>query len=208
MPYNLNPSPVTVAGVTYPPAVVPGGRLRPARHRHQPHREPDLEQADAAAQQSAGRRHLQHPGIPRHASATPLTSNNYVARIDHDFSDKWHLYVTYRDFKLVNLTSNQVDIGGVLPGDTFGIPDGHGAAAAAAFRSGPAGLTTTITPTTTNTFVFSYLRQFWQWGERQRSAAASRLGRRAGNRRRKHQRPDSLQREHAKRAPALLGRPG
>ena len=24
----------------------------------------------------------------------PLTTNNYVARIDHDFSDKWHYNVT------------------------------------------------------------------------------------------------------------------
>ena len=30
----------------------------------------------------------------------PLTSNNYVARIDHDFSDKLHFYVTYRDYHL------------------------------------------------------------------------------------------------------------
>ena len=82
-----------------------------------------------------------------------------MARIDHDFSDKWHFYVTYRDYKLVNLTTNQVDIGGVLPGDTFGTP-----AAKAPRPQQPsvwtAGLTTTINPTTTNTFVFSYLRQF------------------------------------------------
>ena len=94
---------------------------------------------------------------------TPLTSNNYVARIDHDFSDKWHWYVTYRDFKLINQTSNQVDIGGGLPGDTLGVP-----AAVAPRPQQPSiwtsGVTTSITPTTTNTFVFSYLRQFWQWG--------------------------------------------
>ena len=37
----------------------------------------------------------------------------------------------------------------------------------AAGRNSPAswsGLTTTITPTTTNDFRFSYLRNFWQWG--------------------------------------------
>ena len=87
-----------------------------------------------------------------------------MARIDHDFSDKWHFYLTYRDFKLVNLTTNQVDIGGVLPGDKFGSPT-----ARAPRPQQPSvwttGLTTTITPTTTNTFVFSYLRQFWQWSD-------------------------------------------
>ena len=67
------------------------------------------------------------------ASACRLTSNNYVARIDHDFSDKWHFYMTYRDYKLVNITSNQVDVGGVLPGDTFGTPVCQGPASAAAF---------------------------------------------------------------------------
>ncbi|SPF54390.1 Cna B domain protein (fragment) [Candidatus Sulfopaludibacter sp. SbA4] len=95
---------------------------------------------------------------------TPQTSNNYVGRIDHDFSDKQHFYLTYRDYKLVNLTTNQYDIGGALPGDTFGTPT-----AKAPRPQQPsvwtAGLSSTINPTTTNTFVFSYLRQFWQWSD-------------------------------------------
>ncbi len=74
------------------------------------------------------------------------------------------IYLTYRDFKLVNLTSNQVDVGGVLPGGTFGIPN-----ATAPRPQQPSvwttGMTTTINPTTTNSFVFSYLRQFWQWSD-------------------------------------------
>ena len=95
---------------------------------------------------------------------TPLTTNNYVGRIDHDFGDKEHFYVTYRDYKLVSLTSNQVDIGGVLPGDQFGVPT-----AKAPRPQQPSvwtvGLTSTLTPTTTNTFVASYLRNFWQWSD-------------------------------------------
>src|ERR1700744_1995321 len=91
---------------------------------------------------------------------TPETSNNYVARIDHDFSDKWHYYLTYRDYKLINLTSNQYDIGGVLPGPTFGqfTPTAPRPQQPSVWTSG---MTTSITPTVTNTFVFSYLRQFW-----------------------------------------------
>jgi hypothetical protein len=96
--------------------------------------------------------------------SAPLTSNNYVGRIDHDFSEKQHFYVTYRDFKLVSLTTNQVDIGGVLPGDKLGTPT-----AKAPRPQQPsvwiAGLTSVINPTTTNAFVFSYLRNFWQWSD-------------------------------------------
>ncbi|HEX3880233.1 MAG TPA: carboxypeptidase-like regulatory domain-containing protein [Bryobacteraceae bacterium] len=92
----------------------------------------------------------------------PLSTNNYVGRIDHDFGEKEHFFVSYRDYKYVQLTSNQVDVGGVLPGDQFGVPT-----AKAPRPQQPsvwsAGLTSTLTPTTTNTFVFSYLRNFWQW---------------------------------------------
>src|SRR5262249_11304278 len=83
---------------------------------------------------------------------TPLTTNNYVGRIDHDFGDKEHFYLTYRDYKLVSLTSNQVDIGGVLPGDQFGVPTPK-APRPQQPSVWTAGLTSTINPTTTNTFV-------------------------------------------------------
>ena len=64
----------------------------------------------------------------------PQTSNSYVGRIDHDFSDKWHWYGTYRDVRFVNLTNNQVDIGGVLPGrHVWSSNRGCSAAAAAVF---------------------------------------------------------------------------
>ncbi|MDP8979731.1 MAG: carboxypeptidase regulatory-like domain-containing protein [Acidobacteriota bacterium] len=93
----------------------------------------------------------------------PLTSDSYVGRIDHDFGDKWRFMSSYRFLRLVSLTTNQVDIGGVLPGDKLGQP-----AAVAPRDQVPgffvAGLTTTINPTTTNNFVFNYTRNFWQWG--------------------------------------------
>ncbi len=52
----------------------------------------------------------------------PLTEDTYTGRIDHDFSEKWHFMTTYRTMREVNLTTNQVDIGGVLPGDSLGQP--------------------------------------------------------------------------------------
>jgi hypothetical protein len=93
----------------------------------------------------------------------PLSQNSYVARVDHDFGEKNRLFATYRYMRLTNLTSNQVDIGGLLPGDTKGSP-----AATAPRPQDPGylvlGLTSNLTPATTNEFRFNYTRNFWQWG--------------------------------------------
>ena len=94
--------------------------------------------------------------------ALPQKSNFFVARLDHDFGSKWHFNTSYRYFKLTKATSNQVDIGGVLGTDKFGVPTST--------ENRPqqpwfyvAGLTTNITPNTTNDFHFSYLRNYWSY---------------------------------------------
>jgi len=94
----------------------------------------------------------------------PYTSNFAVARLDHDFGAKWHFTASYRYYKLVKTTTNQVDIGGFFPGDTLGT--------GVALASRPqqpwylvAGVTTNITPNTTNDFHFSFLRNFWSWAD-------------------------------------------
>ncbi|HEY2011983.1 MAG TPA: carboxypeptidase regulatory-like domain-containing protein, partial [Bryobacteraceae bacterium] len=93
----------------------------------------------------------------------PLNQNSYVARIDHDLGDRNRFFATYRYTKITNLTTNQVDIGGVLPGDKFGT-----AAPQTARPQLPSfmalGLTSSITPTITNNLNFNYTRNFWQWG--------------------------------------------
>ncbi|MGA3240446.1 MAG: carboxypeptidase-like regulatory domain-containing protein [Bryobacteraceae bacterium] len=162
--YNLNPSPVTVNGVTYPTAICPAGACDPRGIGLNPvvsqiwSKEVPLPNSLAAA----GDQYNTQGFLA--SIREPQTSNNYVGRIDHDFSDKWHYYLSYRDYKLVSQTANQVDIGGVFPGDTFGTP-----AAIAPRPQQPSvwttGMTTTINSTTTNSFVFSYLRQFWQWSD-------------------------------------------
>ncbi len=160
--YNLNPAPVTVGGVTYPSAICPAGACDPrgiglnslvSKIWNTQMPEPNV---------ASGGDHYNTQGY-QGSIATPLTSNNYVGRIDHDFSDKWRFMTSYRDYRYVQLTTNQVDIGGGIPGDKLGTPT-----ATAPRPLIPsywvAGLTTNISPTTINDFRFSYLRNFWQWG--------------------------------------------
>ena len=173
--YNINPQPVTVGGVTYQPATCPAGPgncdprgiginpiVNQIWQKEMPHANNLLGGDTYNTQQFLG------------TLNTPQTTNNYVARVDHDFSDKWHWYLTYRDYKLVYATSNQVDVGGVLGGQ-FGVPY-----AVAPRPQQPSvwttGMTTSITPSMTNTFVASYLRQFWQWGSQGGPAQLPGLG--------------------------------
>jgi Carboxypeptidase regulatory-like domain len=92
----------------------------------------------------------------------PQSSDFLATRADHDFGAKWHLMASYRYYRFTNLTSNQVDIGGVLPGDTMGVPK-----AVTPRPQQPwyfvVGLTTNISSSLTNDFHYSYLRNFWQW---------------------------------------------
>jgi hypothetical protein len=92
----------------------------------------------------------------------PQSSNFLATRLDHDIGTKWHLMASYRYYSFTNLTSNQVDVGGGLPGDTPGVPK-----ALAARPQQPwyfvVGVTTNISSSLTNDFHYSYLRNFWQW---------------------------------------------
>lgn len=92
----------------------------------------------------------------------PLTSNNYVGRIDHDFGPKERFFTSFRAFKLLNVTSNQVDIGGILGGK-------QGQYTATAPRPQLSellvfGLTSTLRSNVTNDLRASYLWNWWQWG--------------------------------------------
>src|SRR5579883_773082 len=160
-PYNLNPNPVTVNGVTYNPAVCPAGSCDPRGIGLNPIVNQIWSKYMPLPNNPLGGDNYNTQGYLG-TLRTPQTSNNYVARIDHDFNEKWHWYATYRDYKLVNLTSNQVDVGGFF-GAPFGTPN-----AVAPRPQQPSlwatGMTTTINASTTNTFVFDYFRQFWQWG--------------------------------------------
>ena len=91
----------------------------------------------------------------------PLVSNNYVGRIDHDFGQKNRFFTSFRAFKLLNTTSNQVDVGGLLGGTL-----GQYRASAPRPQLGEIwviGLTSTLSPTITNDVRLSYLWNWWQW---------------------------------------------
>ncbi|MGB6897320.1 MAG: hypothetical protein WBE12_01920, partial [Candidatus Acidiferrum sp.] len=92
----------------------------------------------------------------------PYTSNFAVARLDHDFGSKFHFNTSYRYYKLVRSTTNQVDVGGFFPGDTLGDPT-----ALSVRPQQPwyyvAGLTINVTPNTTNDLHYSFLRNYWSW---------------------------------------------
>ncbi len=162
VPYNLNPGPVTVGGVTYAPAVCPAGACDPRGLGLNPIVSQLWSKYMPTANVASGGDKFNTQGYQGSIS-TPITSNSYVGRIDHDFSDKWRFMTSYRDYRYVQLTTNQVDIGGGITGDKLGTP-----AAQAPRPLIPslwvAGLTTNINATTTNDFRFQYVRNFWQWG--------------------------------------------
>ena len=105
----------------------------------------------------------------------PQNSNDLVFRVDHDFSSKWHWFTSYRWFKLTQLADKQIDIGGFFPGDKLGTPTSTAQRPLQPWYL-VTGLTTNITPNTTNDFHYNYLRNFWQWGTQNGPAQISGLG--------------------------------
>src|SRR5882757_5296547 len=105
--------------------------------------------------------HLNTQGF-RAPLVLPEKDNYGAVRLDHDFSDKWRFTGSYRISKVVAPSANQIDIGGILPGDKLGVP-----AAVSSNPSNPRygvlGLTGTITPRLVNEFHVSYLLNDWGW---------------------------------------------
>jgi hypothetical protein len=160
--YNLNPNPVTVAGVTYAPVACGSGLCDPRGlglnpivkqlwDKYMPMPNEFLNTGDRYNTQGY-----------RSTIRTPLAQNSYVARVDHDFGTRNRFFATYRYMTLSNLTTSMVDVGGVLPGTVFGTPT-----AVAPRPQKPSywvlGLTSTLRPTVTNDLRLNYTRNFWQW---------------------------------------------
>jgi hypothetical protein len=164
--YNLNPYAVTYNGTTYLPATCAGGALcdprgigiNPVVSKIWNTQMPTP--TDYSGNSGDGYNTAGFIGTIR----APLTSNAFVGRIDHDFGDNWKWMSSYRYDRLINLTTNQVDIGGVFPGDKLGQP-----AAVAPRPQLPSyivtGLTGNLRPNLISDFRLSYQRNFWQWGD-------------------------------------------
>jgi hypothetical protein len=95
--------------------------------------------------------------------AIPQNDNFAVARLDHDFGQKWHFMSSYRYYHLTRATDDQIDIGGFFAGDKLGTP--------VSLTNRPQvpwflvlGVTTNISPSITNDFRYNFLRNWWQWG--------------------------------------------
>ncbi len=161
VPYNLNPYAVTVNGTTYQPAACNGGPCDPRGIGINP------------TVQTLWTKFMPEPNSFNVGDAhnvegfqgqvsLPTTSKFLVGRLDHDFGEKWRFFGSYRYYALSTLTTNQIDIGGALPGDKLGVPTSRAPRPQKPdFLVG--GLTTTINPTTTNDFRVSYTRIWWQW---------------------------------------------
>ncbi|MGA9544329.1 MAG: hypothetical protein WBQ85_12215, partial [Candidatus Sulfotelmatobacter sp.] len=166
--YNLNNSAVVYNGVTYAAnygcAAAPGGLCDPLGIGLNPLVSNIWSTYEPQSNGACGQSLCDGENILGFAGniGTPTTSKFVAARLDHDFSAKWHFNATYHFFKLTEATTDQVDIGGFFSGDTQGVP--------ASLSKDPAepnmfavGLTTNITSNTTNDFHYSFLRNFWQW---------------------------------------------
>ena len=159
--YNINPTPVTVNGVTYPSATCSGGACDPRGLGLNPIVKQVWNQYMPMPNDPTAGDTVNTQGFLTPVSL-PQRSTFAVARLDHDFGDRWRFMASYRYYGFSQLTSQQVDIGGVLPGGTLGQ-----AAASAPRPQKPsylvAGMTTTISANLTNDFRVSYLRNQWQW---------------------------------------------
>ena len=161
IPYNLNPNPVTVNGVTYAPATCPAGSCDPRSVGINP------------VVSQIWNKYMPMPNDPNSGDryntqgyfttvALPQNSDFAMSRIDHDFGSNWKLMAGYRYYKFTQMTNRQVDIGGILPGDTLGQ-----AVAKTPNRQTPSyivlGLSGVITPHLVNDLHVNYLRNAWEW---------------------------------------------
>lgn len=92
----------------------------------------------------------------------PDSNNELIGRIDHNFGSKLRFMSRYTWFKDNVPTTNQLDIGGLLPGDKLGQ-----FASASTDNNQPAqfvaGLEANVTSNLTNSFHFGYTLNSWTW---------------------------------------------
>jgi hypothetical protein len=161
-PYNLNPRPVTVDGVTYQPAMCGTTNCDPRGIGLNPVLSEIWEKYMPLPNNPDGGDQYNTQGF-RSQIQMPVRSNFFVARVDRDLHPKHRLMLSYRYFHLYQSTTSQVDIGGFFPGNTLGVPK--------SLTDRPqtpsfyvAGLTSVLTPRLINDLRVSYTRNSWEWG--------------------------------------------
>ncbi len=159
--FNLNPTPVTFNGNTYPGTTLDPRAvgINPLMSQLWSKFEPLSNESGCALPRCDGvnvQGFLANVGVPQ-------KDNFGVVRVDHDFGDKWHFMSSYRYYSLTRGTIDQVDIGGFFTGDKLGVPSSQSNNPQAPWYL-VAGLTTNITSNTTNDVHYSFLRNWWQWG--------------------------------------------
>ena len=182
IPFNLNPTPVTVNGVTYPSAVCgPSGNLPcdPRAIGLNPivsqlwSLMPSGNDVSCAGQFPLGNTATtttagypvcdQHNTVGYNSTISlPVRDTNWVFRLDHDFAKNWHFMSSYRYYKLTGgADTSQVDMGGILAGKKGQLTPLR------TYPSYPgyfvAGLTTTISSRLTNDFRYNYSYNWWKW---------------------------------------------
>ena len=163
-PYNLNPRPVTVDGVTYQPAMCGTSNCDPRGIGLNPILSQIWEKYMPLPNNPDGGDQYNTQGF-RSQIRMPVKSNFLVARIDRDLHPKHRLMLSYRYFHLYQSTTSQVDIGGFFPGNTLGEPK--------SLTDRPqtpsfyvAGLTSVLTPRLINDFRVQLHAQFMGVGFR------------------------------------------
>ena len=159
--FNINPTPVTVNGVTYAPAVCGAGACDPRNVGLNPTIAQLWSKFEPLPNDTSFGDTLNSQGY-KTALSLPRNDDFGVTRIDHDFGQKWHFTTTYHYYRVTASTTDQVDVGGVMPGDTLGQATSHSLRPSVASLI-TAGLTTNVTPNLTNDFHYSYTRNWWQW---------------------------------------------
>ena len=98
------------------------------------------------------------------SSFAKFTVDDYlgVIRIDHSFGSRLHWTGSYRHYREDAGFLRQVDIGGLLPGDSLGVPKVLSSIPRQP-RYFVTGLTANVTPYFTNDVHFSWLRDWWEW---------------------------------------------
>jgi hypothetical protein len=162
--YNLNPNPVTVNGVTYQPATCAGGGLcDPLGLGLNPIVSQIWNKYMPLPTDPQAGDHYNTQGY-QSTLKLPVNSDFGVIRLDRDVTERNHFFISDRYYAFHSQTSSQVDIGGALPGDTFG--------QAAANAPRPqydnylvAGLTSTLRSNLVNDFRFNVIRNYWSWSD-------------------------------------------